>query len=50
MARVSHLDETADRFGFIVVYPNANEGRWTVLDPRNQVGVGRRPGIFDFPD
>ncbi|MFZ0820951.1 MAG: hypothetical protein WAM91_12840 [Candidatus Acidiferrales bacterium] len=49
MARVSHLDETADRFGFIVVYPNANEGRWTVLDPRNQVGVGRRPGIFDFP-
>jgi polyhydroxybutyrate depolymerase len=49
MAHVSHLDETADRFGFIVVYPNANEGRWTALDPRDQSGFGRRPGIFDFP-
>ncbi len=52
MARVSHLDETADRFGFIVVYPNASEGRWTTLDPRNQGGFGgfgRRSGIFDFP-
>jgi polyhydroxybutyrate depolymerase len=38
MARVSHLDETADRFGFIVVYPNASEGRWTKLDPRPQGG------------
>ncbi len=40
MARVSHLDEAADRFGFIVVYPNAGEGRWTRLDPRPQVGFG----------
>ncbi|HUK31849.1 MAG TPA: hypothetical protein VLV89_12095 [Candidatus Acidoferrum sp.] len=40
MAHVSHLDETADRFGFIVVYPNASEGRWTKLDPRPQGGFG----------
>jgi polyhydroxybutyrate depolymerase len=52
MARVSHLDETADRFGFIVIYPNASEGRWTIPDPRSEGGfgrAGRRPGIFDFP-
>ena len=49
MARVSHLDETADRFGFIAVYPNAKAGRWTNLDPRSQSRLGRRPGIFDFP-
>ncbi len=49
MARISHLDETADRFGFIVVYPNASEGRWTALNSRSQGGFGRRPGILDFP-
>jgi polyhydroxybutyrate depolymerase len=52
MARVSHLDETADRFGFIVVYPNAGEGRWTVPDAHSQGGfggLGRRPSIFDYP-
>jgi polyhydroxybutyrate depolymerase len=40
MAHISHLDETADRFGFIVVYPNAEEGRWTKLDPRPSGGFG----------
>jgi polyhydroxybutyrate depolymerase len=52
MARITHLDEAADRFGFIVVYPNAVEGRWTLADIHNQGGFrerGRRPGIFDFP-
>jgi polyhydroxybutyrate depolymerase len=52
MARVTHLDEAADRFGFIVIYPNANEGRWTFNDIHNQGGFGergRRPGIFDIP-
>ena len=29
MARLSHFDDIADKHSFIVVYPNAREGRWT---------------------
>jgi polyhydroxybutyrate depolymerase len=50
MARISHLDQTADKFGFIVVYPNAREGRWTVprgAETRSIGGFGRRRTILD---
>jgi len=50
MARISHFNQTADQFGFIVVYPNAREGRWTVprgAETRSIGGFGRRRTIMD---
>jgi polyhydroxybutyrate depolymerase len=50
MARISHLNQTADQFGFIVVYPNAREGRWTKVPGegvRSIGGFGRRRTILD---
>lgn len=47
MARISRFNRTADQNGFIVVYPNAKDGRWTVAENasvRNLGGFGRRPG------
>jgi polyhydroxybutyrate depolymerase len=49
MARLSHFDDTADKYGFIVVYPNAREGRWTnPEDEGTRPLFGRRRGL-DFP-
>lgn len=50
MARVSHFNKTADQFGFIVVYPNARDGRWTApqdAGARSIGGFGRRRTILD---
>jgi len=52
MARVSHLDDASDRFGFIVVYPNAIDGRWTITNLRDTGGYGnsgRYGNILGFP-
>jgi polyhydroxybutyrate depolymerase len=50
IARISHFNKTADQFGFIVVYPNSREGRWTAAPDegvRNIGGFGRRRSILD---
>ena len=50
MARISHFNQTADEFGFIVVYPNALDGRWTAPQgsgARTIGGFGRRRTILD---
>jgi polyhydroxybutyrate depolymerase len=52
MAHLTHLDDTADKYGFIVVYPNARDGRWTV--PQNENvrplgGIGPRSRGTGFP-
>jgi polyhydroxybutyrate depolymerase len=50
MARISHFNKTADQFGFIVVYPNARDGRWTKPEDanvRSLGGFGRRRSIMD---
>lgn len=47
MARLSHFDQAADHYGFIVVYPNAKDGRWTNVENENVRtlgGFGRRRG------
>jgi len=50
MAHVTHLDEIADRSGFIVVYPVAEEGHWTDPDPRaRNSSLGRGPRILFWP-
>lgn len=50
IARISHFNKTADQFGFIVVYPNSREGRWTAAPDegvRSIGGFGRRRTILD---
>jgi len=50
IARISHFNKTADQFGFIVVYPNARDGRWTATQDagvRSIGGFGRRRTILD---
>jgi polyhydroxybutyrate depolymerase len=50
IARISHFNKTADQFGFIVVYPNSRDGRWTVAPDagvRTIGGFGRRRTILD---
>jgi polyhydroxybutyrate depolymerase len=50
IARISHFNKTADQFGFIVVYPNSREGRWTAVPDagvRSIGGFGRRRSILD---
>jgi polyhydroxybutyrate depolymerase len=47
MARITHFNRIADQNGFIVVYPNAKDGRWTVPENnsvRSLGGFGRRQG------
>jgi polyhydroxybutyrate depolymerase len=48
MALLTHFNQIADRSGFIVVYPNARDGRWTNVENANvrtYPGIGRRnPG------
>jgi polyhydroxybutyrate depolymerase len=50
IARLSHFNKTADQYGFIVVYPNSREGRWTYA-PDEGVriigGWGRNRTIMD---
>ncbi|HLX00130.1 MAG TPA: PHB depolymerase family esterase [Candidatus Acidoferrales bacterium] len=53
MAHLTHLDDTADKHGFIVVYPNARDARWTT--PQNENvrplgGIGPRNRGIGFPD
>jgi polyhydroxybutyrate depolymerase len=50
IARISHFNKTADQFGFIVVYPNSREGRWTAAPDagvRTIGPIGRRRSILD---
>jgi polyhydroxybutyrate depolymerase len=50
IARISHFNKTADQFGFIVVYPNSRDGRWTAAPGagvRSIGGFGRRRSILD---
>ena len=50
IARISHFNKTADQFGFIVVYPNSREGRWTAAPDegvRSIGGFGRRRTTMD---
>ena len=50
IARISHFNKTADQFGFIVVYPNSRDGRWTAAPDagvRTIGGLGRRRSILD---
>jgi polyhydroxybutyrate depolymerase len=47
MARITRFNRMADQSGFIVVYPNAKEGRWTAPENnsvRSLGGFGRRQG------
>ncbi len=50
IARISHFNRTADQFGFIAVYPNSREGRWTYA-PDEGVriigGWGRNRTVMD---
>jgi polyhydroxybutyrate depolymerase len=50
VARLTHFNETADKFGFIAVYPNANYGRWTSpeLSSGGPIFGSRRRGL-EFP-
>jgi polyhydroxybutyrate depolymerase len=50
IARISHFNKTADQFGFIVVYPNSRDGRWTIAPDagvRTIGPFGRRRTILD---
>src|ERR1019366_7472409 len=50
VARISHFNKTADQFGFIVVYPNSRDGRWTAAPDagvRTIGPIGRRRSILD---
>jgi polyhydroxybutyrate depolymerase len=50
IARISHFNKTADQFGFIVVYPNSRDGRWTAAPDagvRTIGPIGRRRSILD---
>jgi polyhydroxybutyrate depolymerase len=47
IARITHFNRIANQNGFIVVYPNAKDGRWTAAENdavRNLGGFGRRQG------
>ncbi len=53
MAHLTHFDVTADKYGFIVVYPNARDHYWTVPQNENArplPGIGGRRRGLDFPD
>ena len=50
IARISHFNKIADQFGFIVVYPNSRDGRWTAAPDagvRTIAPFGRRRSILD---
>jgi polyhydroxybutyrate depolymerase len=50
IARISHFNKTADQFGFIVIYPNSRDGRWTIAPDagvRTIGPFGRRRTILD---